>query len=224
MSELEESTGSVTTLRLKQGKDQLNKKAGSKLNVNMGGKSIEQISKSWDRKWRSETRSKVASFSDKRYIPVQQKHALILKNRINDLNIKAPFLNINDSNVSLNALGEMNTIDLYSQAHKFTEKTRIRGKKPGKVVKTTRNAHLGEKLSVRRGKKNDNEILTEKNSNSFYKNAYYGGIATSKQSQNPRFDIQIHEDGEMLKMGEMEKSQALRILNNIKNLGSKRKF
>jgi hypothetical protein len=224
MSELERSTGLTTIHLLKLEKALLNKKAGSKLNVNIDGKNIEQISKSWDRKWRSETRSKVASFSDKRYIPVQQKHALILNNRINDLNIKSPFLNINDSNVSLNALNEMSAMDLYTQAHKFTEKTRIRSKKAGKIVKTTRNTQFGEKLSVRRGKQTANEFAAQKNSNSFYKNSYYGGAATSKPSQKSRFDIQIQENGEKSKMGETEKTQALRVLNNIKNLGTKRKF
>lgn len=73
------------------------------------------------RKCRSETRSKIASFWDKRYPTVEQKYALILQNRKTELNQKKPFLNINDTNVEIGS-GEADLLELYAQAHQLADK------------------------------------------------------------------------------------------------------
>jgi hypothetical protein len=94
----------------------------------------------------------VASFSEKRYPTVQQKYALILQNRNTDVNIKKPFLNINDSNVNLTAINDLQLMDMYTQAQHFPENKKVNDKKTGKIVKTTRNHQLIDKLSSRRSK------------------------------------------------------------------------
>jgi hypothetical protein len=94
------------------------KKQKSKFNANIEDKNNPQISKSWDRKCRSESRSKVDSFSDKRY-QVQPKYALILQNRNTDVNSKTPFLNINESNINITNTIDSNLIELYTKAQNF---------------------------------------------------------------------------------------------------------
>lgn len=67
----------------------------------------------------------MASFSDKRYQPVQQKYALILQNRNQDINSKSPFLNFNESHINLANPSEANLIELYTQAQRFAGAEKI---------------------------------------------------------------------------------------------------
>lgn len=82
---------------------------------------------------------------------MQQKYALILQNRNLDVNAKSPFLNFNEGSINMTNSSEANLIELYSQAKKFhAAAEKIPSKKHGKIVKTTRNHQLVEKLTMNR--------------------------------------------------------------------------
>lgn len=99
----------------------------------------------------------MASFGDKRYPHVQQnKYALILQNRNTEGNQKGPLFNINESNVNLTSAHDINLFDLYTQAQKFPDTRKSQKQKVGKIVKTTRDHQLVEKLSVKRSRQTGN--------------------------------------------------------------------
>lgn len=54
--------------------------------------------------------------------------------------------------MNLASANDINLIDLYTQAQKFTESKKVPTKKAGKIVKTTRNHQLIDKLTGRRSK------------------------------------------------------------------------
>lgn len=89
---------------------------------------------------------------DKRYPTVQQKYALILQNRKNDVNEKKPFLNINDTHIDMTTSNDANLLDLYAHAHQLNEKKK--GKSKDKLISNVNLAKnpMIDNLTVRRSR------------------------------------------------------------------------
>mmetsp|Transcript_15460 Transcript_15460/g.13498 ORF Transcript_15460/g.13498 Transcript_15460/m.13498 type:complete len:178 (-) Transcript_15460:43-576(-) len=135
----------------------------------------------------------MASFSDKRYNPVQQKYALILQNRNIDINAKTPFLNFNESNINLTHAPDANLIELYTQAKRVAEAGKVL-KKGSKAVKTTRNHQLVDKLTKR-----------GKGRNTFEHNQTYD---KKKSSRKPKLETLPHDLSAAIHSGQ-------RMVNNL---------